>query len=133
SLRHPGSPAGGPGLRPLLALFALTTLAAAAPAHAGPDDASFDDVVKPFLQRNCYLCHGARLKNADVDLQAFETPAAIVADPEVWEKAVMKMRTGQMPPPPVQRPEEAEIAAVTGWIENTIDRAVRSRPPDPGR
>jgi mono/diheme cytochrome c family protein len=122
------------------ALFALLAAApaAAAPApataaRAASADAGFDNVVKPFLQRNCYLCHGARLKNADVDLQAFETPAAIVADPEVWEKAVMKMRTGQMPPPPVPRPEEAEIAAVTGWIEDAIDRAVRSSPADPGR
>ena len=114
---------------PLLACLAAGTAAA---APGGPD-AEFEGTIKPFLQRNCYLCHGARLKNADVDLQAFENVAAIVADPEVWEKAVMKVRTRQMPPPPLQPLEDSDIASVTGWIEETLERAERGRPPDPGR
>ena len=115
----------------------LSWLLAAGLAGAGAstdaDRVGFEDTVKPFLARNCYLCHGARLKNADVDLQAFETPQAIVDDPEVWEKAIVKMRTRQMPPPPLQPPDEAEIAAITGWLEEEIERAERLRPPDPGR
>src|SRR5919106_3059399 len=95
---------GGDAVRSLL--LPLTLLVGLAPDVRGlgappPSGAqTFDTVVKPFLTRNCYLCHGARLKNADVDLEAFETAAAIVADPEVWEKAIVKMRTRQMPPPP---------------------------------
>jgi mono/diheme cytochrome c family protein len=115
----------------------LSWLLAAGLAGAGastePARVGFDDTVKPFLASNCYLCHGARLKNADVDLQAFETAEAIVEDPEVWEKAIVKMRTRQMPPPPMMPPDEAEVAAVTGWLESEIERAERLRPPDPGR
>ncbi|HEY2943187.1 MAG TPA: DUF1592 domain-containing protein, partial [Vicinamibacteria bacterium] len=70
---------------------------------------------------------------ADVDLQAYETAAAVVRDPQTWEKAVMKMRTGQMPPPPVTRPSDAEIATITGWIEGELERADRLAAPDPGR
>ncbi|HEY7512672.1 MAG TPA: DUF1592 domain-containing protein [Vicinamibacteria bacterium] len=110
----------------------LTAALAGAGAPHGPESA-FEETIKPFLQRNCYLCHGARLKNADVDLQAFETARAIVEDPEVWEKAIVKLRTRQMPPPPMQPLEDAEIAAVTGWLESEIERAERARPADPGR
>ena len=85
----------------MLPLLLSAALAGAGTPH-GPE-AAFEETVKPFLQRNCYLCHGRHLKNADVDLQAFETAKAIVEDPEVWEKAIVKMRTGQMPPPPMQR------------------------------
>jgi len=103
------------------------------PAHASTEPAAFDTVVKPFLARNCYLCHNERLKAADVNLQAYETAASIVRDPQTWEKAVVKMRTGQMPPPPVTRPDDAEIAAITGWIEAELERADRAGGPDPGR
>jgi len=123
-------------VRSLVLMPLLASVTAGAPARTAPpspEAAAFETVVKPFLARNCYLCHGARLKNADVDLQAFETAASVVRDPPTWEKAVMKMRTGQMPPPPLGRPDEAEIAAITGWIENELERADRLAGPDPGR
>ena len=122
-------------MRLLLLTLLLAWLAPGASAAAAPPahDTGFESVLRPFLQRNCYLCHGKHIKNADVDLQAFESVSAILASPEVWEKAVMKMRTGQMPPPPLQRPEDTEIAQITGWIEGTLDRAERAARPDPGR
>ncbi|PYQ23047.1 MAG: hypothetical protein DMF81_10065 [Acidobacteria bacterium] len=129
------APGRGP-VRSLVLMPLLASVTAGAPARTAPpspEAAAFETVVKPFLARNCYLCHGARLKNADVDLQAFETAASVVRDPPTWEKAVMKMRTGQMPPPPLGRPDEAEIAAITGWIENELERADRLAGPDPGR
>jgi hypothetical protein len=118
---------------PVLVLAGLASGALARAASSSPKTAAFDTVVKPFLARNCYLCHNDRLKNADVDLQSYETAAAIVADPLTWEKAVVKMRTRQMPPPPIAPPSDAEIAEITGWIESEFGRADRRAPPDPGR
>jgi hypothetical protein len=118
-----------------LPILLVACLAAGAPTESSPglpEPATFETVVKPFLARNCYLCHNDRLKNADVNLQAYETAASIVRDPQTWEKAVMKMRTGQMPPLPVSRPSEAEIATITGWIEGELERADRLTAPDPG-
>jgi hypothetical protein len=82
-----------------LLLFFYLCLAPDAPAGpvaASRSPAAFDTVVKPFLTRNCYLCHNDRLKNADVNLQSYPTAASIGHDPQTWEKAVM-MRTRQMP------------------------------------
>ncbi len=118
---------------PILVVAGLARGASAAPAQASSGPATFETVVKPFLARNCYLCHNDRLKNADVDLQAYGTTASIARDPQTWEKAVMKMRTRQMPPPPLSPPSEAEIAAITGWIENELERDLRLARPDPGR
>jgi mono/diheme cytochrome c family protein len=118
---------------PILLLAGLAPGALSAPARPSSEPAAFETVVKPFLARNCYLCHNDRLKNADVDLQAYGTTASIVRDPQTWEKAVVKMRTGQMPPPPVSRPSDAEIATITGWIEGELERADRRAAPDPGR
>jgi hypothetical protein len=118
---------------PILLVASLAPGAPTAPAQASSEPAAFDAVVKPFLARNCYLCHNERLKSADVNLQAFATTASIVHDPQTWEKAVMKMRTRQMPPPPVSPPSDAEIATITGWIEGELERADRLAAPDPGR
>jgi Protein of unknown function (DUF1592)/Protein of unknown function (DUF1588)/Protein of unknown function (DUF1587)/Protein of unknown function (DUF1585)/Protein of unknown function (DUF1595) len=113
----------------------LLVVCAAPGAHPGAPvtPSTFETVVKPFLTMNCYLCHNDRLKNADVNLQAYETPASIVADPATWEKAIVKMRTGQMPPPPMSRPRDADVARITAWIEGELERADRAAPPDPGR
>jgi hypothetical protein len=119
----------------LLILF-VVGFAPDAPAKAprgSPESAGFETLVKPFLARNCYLCHNDALKSADVDLQAYATTASVVRDPATWEKAVMKMRTRQMPPPPISPPDDAEIAAITGWIEGELERADRRAGPDPGR
>jgi hypothetical protein len=115
---------------PLLVLLADVP---AAPAHSGKDFAAFETSVKPFLAKSCYACHNALLKNADLNLEAFATPEAILADPDTWDKVVMKMKTGQMPPVGFPRPEEAEVAALTRWIEDEFQEAERRAPTDPGR
>ena len=40
------------------------------------------------LERSCYACHNAALRNADLDLTRFETEAKVLADPRTWEKVV---------------------------------------------
>jgi hypothetical protein len=112
--------------------LALAILASAAPARAAEPDA-FDDKVKPFLTRHCYACHNTYLKNADLNLLGFETAAAMLRDPDTWEKVVVKMRTHQMPPPELPRPDAAEAQAVTDWIESEFARAEAEAPQDPGR
>jgi hypothetical protein len=41
--------------------------------------------------------------------------------PEVWEKAIRKLRGRLMPPPGSPQPEQAAIDSFVGWLENTLD------------
>ena len=52
------------------------------------DDADFDRVAKPVLDRFCYRCHGDRKPKAGINLKKFENAAALSRDPETWLKVV---------------------------------------------
>ena len=51
----------------------------------------------------------------------------------VWEKVLLKVRSGEMPPPTVRtRPDPAAAAAFASFLENTLDAAAAAKP-NPGR
>ena len=105
-------------MRSLLILFPLVGLAVpavAAESHPPPDSATFETIVKPFLARTCTTCHGSTLKTANLDLEAYGTPASVARDVSTWEKVVAKLRRHDMPPVGLPRPDEVEIKAVTGY------------------
>ncbi len=123
-------------MRSLLILFplvGLANLAVASESHGPPDSATFETTVKPFLARSCTTCHGSRLKTASLDLEAYATPASVAQDASTWEKVVAKLRRHDMPPVGLPRPDEAEIKAVTEWIEAELEQAALHAAPDPGR
>ncbi len=115
---------------PTIAVFTLLTMIAAAtgvwaqndqPASLPPDSsASFDQVVTPFIQQNCAMCHNDRLKTGGLVLTQYHTQAEVMRDREVWEKVIRRLRAGEMPPKGLPRPKPDAIAAVIGWIRNAI-------------
>src|SRR6267378_2744614 len=57
----------------------------------------------------------------------------LLAKRELWERVETKLKTGEMPPKGLPRPDEQQIKAVTDWIDNEFAQADRKRKPDPGR
>ena len=55
-----------------------------------------------------------------------------VENVELWEKVVVKLRNGEMPPPGATRPDQTSIAAFAEWLEAALDTSGRERM-DPGR
>lgn len=93
---------------------------------------SFEQTVQPFLQKNCQLCHNAKLKTAEVDFTQFKTGADAEGGTEIWEKAVEKLRRGAMPPPGMPRPKQDDINTVMKWMDAEIQQADDRAKPDPG-
>lgn len=100
-----------------------------APASADP----FASKVRPFLDENCIFCHNGKLQSGGLDLDAFKTSASLNEHRETWERAIQKMRSGEMPPKGAPRPPESEVKAVIAWLEGEFARADRLVKPDPGR
>jgi hypothetical protein len=83
------------------------------------------------IQQYCVVCHNAKLKTAGLvlnvtDLEHIEDHSA------VWEKVVRKLRTGEMPPAGMPRPDKATYTSVAAELESALDAAAAAKP-NPGR
>ena len=108
-------------------------LAAAPAATNAPESSAFEATVKPFLAKSCLMCHNAQLKNGGVNFAAFDTAEDVTKDAHTWDTALVKLKTGQMPPEGFPRPDPAEVKAITEWVEKEFDRVDQMAPPNPGR
>ena len=86
-----------------------------------------------FVKKNCVACHNATVTNGDVNLAAFETAHSFDENRETWERAVSKIKTGEIPPPAMKKPPAADALAFTKYLEAEFLRQDRTAKPDPGR
>ncbi|HEY4339012.1 MAG TPA: DUF1592 domain-containing protein [Steroidobacteraceae bacterium] len=120
--RLPKSP--GFAVQMLLSGLALTGFAGAT-ALAAQDQPAHEDDSAPhwkMLNQSCEKCHNATDWAGSI---AFDTmsPKTIGADAEVWEKAVLKLRGRQMPPPGEPQPSAQSIDSFVHWMEGRLDAA----------
>ena len=90
----------------------------APPADRGPS--------KAFLDTYCVTCHNQRLKTGGLALDALDV-TNVAAHAEEWEKVVVKLRAGLMPPSGMPRPEQAVIDEFAASLEAALDRAAAGR------
>jgi hypothetical protein len=83
------------------------------------------------VQKYCASCHSDRMKSGGLVLQNLDPGQTAATHKDIWEKVVLKLRGGMMPPQSAPRPDEATLNAVTVHLEHTLDRLALSSP-DPG-
>lgn len=75
----------------------------------------------------CADCHGGGVEKGGLDLEALlEKP--LTAHSEIWEKALLRLDTRQMPPPDEERPDEEEYQAVIAALAGQMDSAAKRLP-----
>jgi len=114
------------GISPPMPLLFL--LLAIAPLLAAESATVFD-----FVARHCSGCHNPKVKSGDIDLASLKTVRSFDGHREIWEKAVEKLKTSQMPPPGSPKPPAPLVSSVTHWLESEFARQDRAIKPDPGR
>ena len=106
------------------------------PAPASPDETlegRFATRVRPFLERNCFACHGPKKPRADLDLSRYAAVTSIADDPREWDLVLKRLQAEEMPPDDAPRqPSADERAAVVAWIRDLRDRETRRNAGDPG-
>jgi mono/diheme cytochrome c family protein len=119
--------ADGPGV----ALTALRDAQSARARGAGDADDPRRDGPSQVVRQYCVGCHNQRLKTAGLALDLFDAMRPN-ANPEVWEKAIRRLRMRTMPPDGMPRPDEVTYDELVAWFETEIDRASNANP-SPGR
>src|SRR5262245_1979503 len=110
----------------------VLAIPALAVALSLPASAASADVLK-FVQSHCTACHNANLKSGDLDFTALRSATTFESDREIWEKAVSKLKLGQMPPPGTPRPPKEATTDAVAWMESEFARQDRAVKPQAGR
>jgi len=95
------------------------------PATPGPS------ANRALVNRYCATCHNERLHTAELMLDKANVDDVAI-EPQIWEKAVKKLRAGQMPPGGAPRPDKATLSSFTTYLETSLDKAAQANP-NPGR
>ena len=83
------------------------------------------------LGEYCVSCHSDRTQTGGLSLEQVD-PLNPAGDAEIFEKVILKLRSGMMPPAGRPRPDEHVRTAFIADLENRIDRAAFDAP-NPGR
>lgn len=118
-----------------LAISALGLLAVATAARAQTLDykTALQDMKAQWntVETFCTKCHNPDDFAGGVDFTAY-TAESVVEHPDVFERALKKLRGSVMPPPSQKRPSKDERWSLITRLENTLD-AHAAEHPDPGR
>ncbi|MCC6590577.1 MAG: DUF1592 domain-containing protein [Bryobacterales bacterium] len=90
-------------------------------------------MVAPFLSKHCTMCHNAKTKTANLDLERLRDPRAALAERDVWETVIQRVKSGQMPPKGIPKATPEVTAAVVRWAEEHVATVDSERKVDPGR
>ena len=103
---------------------------------ASPVAGEFEQNVMPVLSRNCVRCHSDRQQAGKLSLEGFREGAAARQRPDVWQKVLDKITTGQMPPRPTAPLSSGDVASVSSWIRTLsgiTEMPATASVSDPGR
>jgi hypothetical protein len=100
-------------------------------ATRSADPAVLPEDLTAVVGNYCVVCHNDQLLTGNLTLQGFDVAEA-VADAEVAEKMIRKLRLGMMPPPGMPRPGGDTLRALVETLEDVIDQAASSTPNPPG-
>jgi mono/diheme cytochrome c family protein len=89
-------------------------------AQAANPDAS--TAAGHLITTNCVKCHNAEDWAGGLALDTVDLNQ-VGHDPQVWEKAITKLRGRLMPPAGEKQPAQADVDAVVSYLETSVDAA----------
>ena len=104
-----------------------------AKAEPAPVEKQFAEKVKPFVERYCVSCHGARKPAASLDLTQELTAAGVAKNARQWELVLDRLHAKEMPPEDARtQPKDGEREAVVAWLRDLRSREAETHAGDPG-
>jgi mono/diheme cytochrome c family protein len=102
------------------------------PVYHPPSESAFGAVTKSLFEETCSECHNPTDLAGGLDVGLFTSPESLVADRERWESILTKLKSQEMPPEDILRPDK-EIETLVAFLEKEFASADAAMRPDPGR
>jgi mono/diheme cytochrome c family protein len=103
---------------PLLAIIGLAGIVSAPAAGQTPPAG---DAQLATIKQYCVGCHSAKGKLGGVSFEGI-TAESVTNNPELFEKAVRKLRGRVMPPPGAKQPDGKAVDSLVAWLETSLDK-----------
>jgi len=103
----------------------------ARPVYHPPAAEVFTAATRTLFEDTCTECHNSTDLAGGLDVALYASVDSL-ADRDRWDAILTKLKSQEMPPEDVPRPE-AEIASLVKFLEGEFTRADAAMPPDPGR
>ncbi len=103
---------------PLIAVIGVVGVFTASRPSQAQDSA---DAQLGTVKQYCAGCHSDKGRSGGVSFEGI-TAASIAKDPELFEKAVRKLRGRVMPPPGAKQPDGKAVDSLVAWLESSLDK-----------
>ncbi|HXW15060.1 MAG TPA: DUF1592 domain-containing protein [Terriglobia bacterium] len=113
----------------VMILGAIAGTAQSSPSTLQPAHATF--APSAVTNQYCIFCHSKELKTAGVVLEGLDF-SQVGPNALLLEQVLRKVRTGEMPPSGMPRPDAALVEKFSGWLVRALDREAAMHP-NPGR
>jgi hypothetical protein len=110
------------------ALLALGLVLSSGALHAQSGSAAAS---RAAFDKYCVGCHNQKLKTANLTLDTADL-TKVAEHGEMWEKVILKLNLGMMPPSGLPRPDENLRRGVVQYLQTELDRPAAEHP-NPGR
>ncbi len=111
------------------AVLALVIAIACLASTARAQDAA--DAQLATVKQYCSGCHSDKAKMGGFSFQGVVSTAnlaeSVAKDPELFEKAVRKLRGRVMPPPGAKQPDAKTVDSLVAWLEDSLDKLPNPR------
>jgi len=114
-----------------MSCLAATHSGAAGPAQQTAATSPSPSPQRALVDRYCVRCHNPRTNAGGLSLDGIDIDR-VGNHPEIWERAVRKLRARAMPPVGSPRPDERTYDELLSYLTISLDRTARANP-NPGR
>src|SRR5579863_5578961 len=101
-----------------IGVIGLAGVVTAAPTSQAQDS---PDGQLATVKQYCSGCHNDKAKIGGISFQGI-TAESVAKDPELFEKAVRKLRGRVMPPPGARQPDGKTVDSLVAWLEDSLDK-----------
>ncbi len=104
---------------PALAVAGLVVVVSTSPAAQAPLVSA--DAQLATMKQYCSGCHNDKAKIGGASFEGI-TAESVAKNPELFEKAVRKLRGRVMPPPGAKQPDGKAVDSLVAWLEDSLDK-----------